>query len=173
MNKKNNVQTRAISFSQSLVTSVLIFLSVAIPFFLEKPQLLVGSVVNGLLILAALNIKEEKNLLPVVLLPSLATLSRGLVFGHFTFFLAYMIPFIWVGNYILVYALRKIDNNFLALVVGGILKAFVLFTVANILVKLSIIPRIFITSMGIFQLYTLIIGGIGAVLTQKIYIKSH
>jgi len=172
MNKKNKFQTKVITLSENFVISTLVFLSVAIPFFLEKPQLLVGSVVNGLLILAALNIKEEKNLLPVVLLPSLTTLSRGLVFGHFTFFLAYMIPFIWMGNYALVYVLRKIDNKFLALVVGGILKISVLFTVANILVRLSILPKIFVTSMGVFQIYTLVLGSIAASLIQKIYIKK-
>ena len=131
MDKQNNIQTKVIVLSQTLVTSTLIFLSMAIPFFLEKPQLLVGSVVNGLLILAALNIREEKNLLPIILLPSLATLFRGLVFGSFTFLLIYMIPFIWIGNYALIYVLRKIDNKFLALVVGGILKISVLFIVAN------------------------------------------
>jgi len=172
MNKKNNAQTRAITLSQTFVTSVLVFLSVAVPFFLEKPQLLVGSAVNCLLILAALNIKEERNLLPVVLLPSLATLLRGLVFGPFTFFLVYMMPFIWMGNYVLVYGLRKINNKFLALMVGGVLKVSILFVVANFLVKLSILPKIFITSMGLFQLYTLILGSIAAALIQKIYIRK-
>ena len=79
-----------------------------VPFLLGHPQLLVGTVVNASLILAALNLKSYK-LLPIIMIPSLGVLTKGLIFGPFTIFLVYMIPFIWIGNTILVYCFKKFN----------------------------------------------------------------
>ncbi|MBW2965691.1 hypothetical protein KY342_01150 [Candidatus Woesearchaeota archaeon] len=135
-----------------------------IPLTIGHPQLAVGIIVNALLIASALNIKGYK-LLPVIISPSLGALSRGILFGPFTIFLVYMIPFIWIGNTILVFSfkwlkLRLNKNYWLTLVIGSLLKSGFLFLIAFILYSLNIVPVVFLTAMGIMQLITAFTGGI-------------
>ncbi|MFC1769212.1 hypothetical protein ACFLZX_05605 [Nanoarchaeota archaeon] len=135
-----------------------------IPFLMGHPQLLVGTLVNASLILGSLNLKSHK-LLPVIILPSIGVLSKGAIFGPFTIFLLYMVPFIWIGNFILVFAFKKFNlqlklNKWLTLLIGAAMKTAFLFIIALVLVKLDILPPIFTTTMGLFQFYTAILGGI-------------
>jgi len=137
-----------------------------IPFFIGHPQLIVGVIVNASLILAALNLRNYR-LLPIIMLPSLGVLSRGIIFGPFTVFLIYMIPFIWIGNSILVYTFKLLNlekkiNRWVTLLIGSITKAAFLFAIAFLFVNLGILPKLFLTTMGIFQFYTAILGGITA-----------
>ncbi len=137
-----------------------------IPFFIAQPQLLVGTVVNSILILSSLNLQKYR-LLPVILLPSLGVLAQGMIFGPSTVFLIYFIPFIWIGNAVLVLGfkylhLHKKVNYLLTLVISSSLKALFLFVAAFIFYKLSIVPVIFLTAMGIMQLVTALSGGIVA-----------
>lgn len=129
------------------------------PFLIGHPQLLVGTLVNATLILAAINLPLKK-VLPIILLPSLGVLSRGLLFGPFTIYLIYIIPFVWIGNFILVCTFRKLNvNRWLILFSGSILKTIFLFVSVFILVKFAILSPIFLTAFGIFQLYTALLGG--------------
>ena len=143
-----------------------------IPFLLGHPQLLVGIVVNASLILAALNLKSFK-LLPIIMIPSIGVLTKGLIFGPFTIFLVYMIPFIWIGNAILVYCFKKLNlglglNSWFVLFIGSVSKAGFLFGVAYLLVKLSILPAVFLGAMGLLQVYTALLGGVLAFSVQGI-----
>lgn len=136
------------------------------------PQLVVGIVVNALLITSALNIKGYK-LLPVIIAPTLGAFSRGILFGPFTIFLLYLIPFIWIGNAILIAAFKALNlnkklNYWITLTIGSAIKSLFLFSIAYLLFKLNIIPVIFLTSMGLFQFYTAIAGGILAFGFQKV-----
>ena len=135
-----------------------------IPFFIGHPQIAVGIIVNAMLIVSALNLKGWK-IAPIIILPSLAMLSRGLLFGQFTIFLLYMIPFIWIGNFILVLSfkylkLRRKNNYWVTLVLGSLFKSGFLFLSAFLLYSLGLIPVIFLTAMGIMQLITALIGGV-------------
>lgn len=146
--------------TEMVIYSALAFL---VPFAIGHPQLVVGILVNAAIVLAALNLKNAK-LLPVVMLPSIAVLSRGLIFGPFTIFLIYLIPFIWIGNFILLAAFRELKlkrklNSVLTLVIGAGAKALFLFAFAFILVKAGILPQVFLTSMGALQIYTSLVGG--------------
>lgn len=146
---------------EMIIYSVVCFF---VPFFIGHPQLLVGIIVNAALVLAALNLRSYK-LLPVIMLPSLAVLSRGIIFGPFTIFLFYMVPFIWIGNFILAYSIKKFQidkkiNRFASLGIGAGFKALFLFASAFIMVKTGFLPVLFLTSMGIMQLYTAIAGGL-------------
>ncbi|MFW6220404.1 MAG: hypothetical protein ACOC3X_01895 [Nanoarchaeota archaeon] len=146
-----------------------------IPFLIAKPQFLVGMLVNCALILAALNIKNYK-LLPIIILPSIGVLTAGLIFGPLSMFLIYMIPFIWISNFIIVYSFKYLYlknklNKWTSLIISAIFKVSLLFISAFILVKLSIIPALFLTTMGLVQLYTAISGGIMAFAIQKIKTK--
>ena len=143
-----------------------------IPFLLAHPQLLVGSIVNASLILAAFNLKSYK-MLPVIMIPSLGVLTKGLIFGPFTIFLIYMIPFIWIGNSILVYAFKKLHlhrkvNKWVTLVIGTLAKTAFLFGAAFVLVKVGVLPAMFLTAMGLLQLYTALLGGVIAFSIQGI-----
>jgi len=144
---------------------LLIYSNIAflVPFLLGQPQLLVGTLVNAAIVLAALNLKNAK-LLPIVMLPSIAVLSRGLIFGPFTMFLLYMIPFIWIGNFILLASFKELKlkrklNSITTLIIGAGAKAGFLFATAFVLVKTGVLPSFFLTSMGVTQLYTALAGG--------------
>jgi hypothetical protein len=134
-----------------------------VPLAIGHPQFVVGVLVNCAIVLSALNLKEYK-LLPVIILPSLAVLSRGIIFGPFTMYLVYMIPFIWAGNFILLFAFKELKlrrklKGIYTLAIGAISKSAVLFLSAFILVKSGILPSPFLVSMGIIQFYTAIAGG--------------
>jgi hypothetical protein len=139
-----------------------------LPLFLGHPQLLVGIVVNSALVLSALRLKT-KQLLPVIIMPALGALSRGILFGPFTIYLLYMIPFIWIGNAILVYFTKRINRKLIALPLGAIIKSGFLFGAAFVLVKLAVIPAVFLIAMGPVQLLTAFSGGTLALFGNKLF----
>jgi len=152
---------------------VLSFLSFAIPFFIPGPQLLTGTLVNSFIIFAALRFKG-KSILPVILLPSIAAFTRGILFGPFTIFLAYLIPFIWIGNAILLFSLKylyiKLNKNyFLSLLAGALLKSSFLFASAFVLYNTIQLPAVLLDAMGILQFITAILGGILIFIFTKIF----
>lgn len=165
LNKIINKQDYKLNYRTELFEIILYTtISFFLPLMVGHPQIVVGVLVNALLITSALNIKGYK-LLPVIIAPALGALSRGILFGPFTIFLLYMIPFIWVGNAILIYAFKWLNldkklNQWITLLIGSVAKAAFLFTIAYILFSLKLIPVLFLTAMGIFQLYTAILGGI-------------
>jgi hypothetical protein len=128
------------------------------PFLLVGPQLFVGTMVNMSLIGSALYTKGRK-LVPIMILPSLGVLSRGLIFGPMTIFLVYMLPFIWLGNAILVFSVKlfhlKMKRSYaFASVFGSCIKFILLFSSALLLYTLGIIPAAFVIAMGTVQLIT-------------------
>jgi hypothetical protein len=142
-----------------------------LPFLLGSHQLLVGSVVNCALVLAAFNLRGKK-LLPIILLPSIGAYAAGLIFGVASSALLLMIPFIWVGNSILVLTMKKLTlsmkrNRILSLAIGAGIKSAFLFSIAFVLFSFGLIPAIFLTAMGILQLVTALTGGSAALLIQE------
>jgi hypothetical protein len=144
----------------AIKTMIFLILLFFIPFLLGGPQLLVGSIMNFLLIFIALRFKSYYAIIPMLMLPSIAASLRGLVFWPFTIFLVYMMPAIWIGNFILMYTIQHIKTQRLSIFVWWILKTIFLFIIAYILIKLWILPAIFIKAMGIFQLVTVMIAGV-------------
>ena len=150
---------------ESYLYITLIFL---VPFFLGHikgipNQIFVGSTVNALLALGAFYTRGKKIFL-IILLPVVAALASGLVFGPVSMFLIYFIPFIWIANWAYVKLLRFIKNEKkmnlgLAVACASLVKAGFLLTVAFVLVSLNIVPAIFLTAMGVLQLVTAVIGG--------------
>ena len=172
LNKISNLQDYTISnaaeYFEMVIYSLVCFL---IPIMLSHPQLVVGVVVNCMLITAALNLKGYK-LLPVIILPVVGALTAGMLFGPFTIYLLYLMPFIWIGNAILVYVFKWLKlglkkNYLFTLVVGAGLKSGFLFLSAFVLFKLGFIPVMFLTAMGIFQLGTALAGGVAAYLVHE------
>jgi hypothetical protein len=75
---------------------------------------------------------------------------------------------------ILVYAFKRFEmNKGLTLVVGAGLKTLFLFASAFVLVRMGVLPAIFMTTMGLFQLYTAIAGGAIALGIHQIKKKAN
>ena len=157
-------RTLAIRSSTDQLVMVLLYASaVSIPFLFGHPQLVVGSVVNMLLVLSAERL-ARRHLLPLALLPSLAALARGLVFGPFTPFLLYFLPAIWAGNLALMLALRRLRGlpGGLRLPLAALAKVALLYIAALLYVNLDVVPEMFLSAMGLVQLQTALLGGLAA-----------
>lgn len=156
----------------------LALLGISIPLLLKHPQLLVGSAVNFVLIMTAINIKGWGKITSLIVFPSLSALIGTYLFGPFQVFLLYMIPFIWIGNAIIVfmfkylYVSRKI-NYIITLPIAAILKGGFIYVMAVMLTKFAVIPAsaalVFATGMGIVQLQTALLGGFAALVVSIVY----
>jgi len=136
----------------------------AIPLLFTHPQLLTGAVVNAFLILAAFKLRGAK-ILPLVFLPSIAAFLNGVLFGPITYYLIYLMPPIWIGNFVLVYTFKKLHlsqkmNYWLTAGIAAILKASVIFAGAYLLLQFNVIPAALLTAMGAMQLITAALGAI-------------
>lgn len=131
------------------------------PIILRHPQVLIGIIVNMMLIKGAMTLKQDK-LIALSIFPSLGVLASGILFGNLTNFIIYLIPFIWISNYILTYVVRKIadKNYFKAIIFSASIKTSFLFSVTFLLFSLNILPKIFLISMGYMQFITAIVAGI-------------
>jgi len=172
--------SRAQEYVEMAIYSVIAF---SLPFLLGHEQLLVGSAVNCALVLAALNLKGAR-LLPVIILPSIGAYFAGLLFGVASPALLYMIPFIWVGNALLVLCIKYFvladkktnsmaalgigatTKNMTVLGIGATAKAAFLFISAFALLTFGMVPVAFPAAMGIFQLATALLGGSAALALQ-------
>lgn len=137
-------------------------LAFSIPFFVSGPQLLTGTAVNTLLILSTQKLTEKQwTILTVV--PSIAAVLNGALFGKFTPFLLYLMPFIWIGNYVMMKGfveIKKRTSYPIALFLSSALKTLILFLSVLLFFKLHLVPQSFIAAMSVFQFITAIIGGI-------------
>ena len=188
--KKMQEKIDILTFPLSISRHHLVFLAISlfsffVPFLLGHPQWLVGSIVNCSLILAAIFL-SEKFFLPLSILPSIAVLLRGLIFGPFTYFLIYFLPFIWLANILLIFVFRFFYNQikinfyffkfFISLFFSAFLKFLVLTTIARLYFNFHLVPAIFLQLMGINQFITAFSGGIFAFLILYIYYgykKTH
>lgn len=135
----------------------LLALAVIMP--LAKQQLITGSGVNATLFLAAAMLGPEGALL-IGLVPSLVSISIGLLPAV----LAPMIPFIMVGNTILIIAFNNLRrrNYWGAVLISSLLKFLFLYStsslVINLLLKKEIAAQVALM-MSWPQLLTALIGG--------------
>jgi hypothetical protein len=141
-----------------------------LPFAIGGPQILVGILVNALIIRSALSLPSYRTL-PIIFTPSIGAIAQGALFGPFNVFLIFMMPFIWTGNMMLICAfkakIRHGYNYFLALIAGSAAKACLLYSTAYILFSASIIPDVFLSSMGTMQFVTAILAGFAVYLQIK------
>lgn len=149
---------KQILLNEKLQLSVIYILTFAVPFIFKQPQLLIGSIINFLLIFS-ISKYGFKKIIPVLFLPSLASFLNGVLFGVFTPYLLYLMPFIVLSNFILVLTVKYIKVKYLNVGIASLLKACFLFSAAYILFNTIHIPEIFLTTMGLIQFYTALIGG--------------
>ena len=133
----------------------------------DKSQLIVGSVVNTALIVAAINIKGWKKIVGIITMPSISTVLSGYVFGSASTYMVYMIPAIWIGNFALIFAykflmLEKGLNYFVAGIVGVFVKVLIIFGFFEFLTLFNVFPEAMISTfqlaMGAVQAITATIG---------------
>ena len=138
-------------------------------------QLIVGSIVNTVLVITALNIKGWTKILFIVTMPSISTILSGYVFKSASVYMVWMIPAIWVGNFALVYAfkyiiLEKKKNYFLATIIGIICKVTIIFGFFMILKAFNIFPeKIILNLQKAMSIIQLITATIGCIVSYGIY----
>ena len=141
----------------------------------QNSQIIVGTIVNTLLILSALNLKGFWKIAAVVTAPSVSTILSGFVFKSASVYMAYMIPAIWVGNFALIYAyklimLAKKKNYFLAGVVGIVVKVAVIFGVFSLLNLFGIFPEKLVTNLSVaMSTIQAITATLGVIISSAIY----
>lgn len=141
----------------------------------QNSQIIVGTIVNTLLILSALNLKGFWKIAAVVTAPSVSTILSGFVFKSASVYMAYMIPAIWVGNFALIYAyklimLAKKKNYFLAGVVGIVVKVAVIFGVFSLLNVFGIFPEKLVANLSVAMSTTqAITATLGVIISSAIY----
>lgn len=153
-----------------LISSAVFLLSFFVPFMLGHPQWLVGTIVNACLFLSA-TFLSKKMYLPLIILPSLGVLARGVIFGPLTAFLIYFLPFLWLGNLLLIIVFRRtyyLKYPFSVFIASAV-KYLFLFSVAGIYFKLGFVPAVFLQAMGLNQLSTALAGGIMSYIIFSIY----
>ena len=187
---ENIVNKRARDFSKAtdVAQTILIYLvALLTPLFLAQliktvfgatsviTQLIVGTVVNTALVMAAVNLKGWKNILGVVTMPSIATILGGYVFKSASIFMVYMIPAIWIGNFVFVYAykwlmLSKEKNYFLAGIAGIVTKVAVIAARFFLLKAFGVFPNKMVATLQAAMTTTqLITATIGTVVAFGIY----
>lgn len=167
-------KSKVLLIALSLAETRLVFFSFAIlcftaPFALGHSQILTGSLVNAALFASAV-LLPGKFFLPIIIFPSFGVLFRGLIFGPLTPFLVYFMPFIWLANLSLILVFKKFFpflGYFFSVLLASLVKLSILFSFANLFFKFSIVPRPFLTAMGINQLVTAWLGGLTAFLFLK------
>lgn len=138
-------------------------------------QLIVGSIVNCALIISAINLKGWAKILGVITMPSISTILSGYVFRTASPYMAWMIPAIWIGNFVLIYAfkfimLSKNKNYFLAGAVGILVKVLVIGASFMLLKTLNIFPEKLVNNLQVAMTSTqLITASIGCLLAFGIY----
>lgn len=137
----------------------------------SNSQIIIGSIVNTALVVAAINLKGWKKIIGIVTMPSISTMLSGYVFGTASVYMVYMIPAIWLGNFALIYAYKAIllgknKNYFLAGFIGVVTKVFIIFAAFSLLNIIGIFPEKLVTTlqtaMSTTQAITATIGVLAA-----------
>ncbi len=138
---------------------LLFYVSISIVAVLFKNQIVVGSIVNFILLMATFRLGLRYSII-VALFPSLISIAVS----SLPLFLAPVVPFIITSNIILVslFSFIRQKNIKLALVVGGFSKVLFLFVSAFFMFKIFLIDlsnSFVFTTFGLLQVITLVIGG--------------
>ena len=168
--------------SERIQTIIIAMLGLLVPTFLAQlikvifgaqsiitnnSQLIVGSVVNTVLVVCALNLKGWSKTAVVITMPSISTILSGYVFKSASVYMVWMIPAIWLGNFALIFAfkyimLAKEKNYLLAAILGVICKVLIIFAFFTILKLFNVFPDKLVsnlqTAMSLTQLITAVFG---------------
>ena len=168
MNQVTDLSSMKLGLYQSKTKYVMEFsayslIAFCMPLFFPHQQMFLGVAVNSMLICGALYI-SGKRLIPLIVLPSIGVLSQGLLFGSLSVYLLYMLPFIWIGNAILVFGIKAVflekRKHFVSgIVYAGAFKSVFLFCCAFGLYSLGLVPVMFLAAFGGMQFATAFCAG--------------
>lgn len=151
-------------------------------FIATNSQYVVGTLVNTALIMAAINISGWKKIIGIVTLPSISAMLSGYVFQTATIYTVYMIPAIWIGNFLLIYLykhlfINKNINYIISSIAAILFKVIVIYMGFMLLLQLAIIPNgtkiaeALGLAMGINQAITAVSGAMLSYMIMKIAYK--
>ena len=132
----------------------------------SNSEVIIGTIVNSLLIVSALNFKGIKKIIGVIVLPSVATIISGLLFGTANISI-WMLIGICIGNFAFIYVFKKLMvdkkiNYFLTGLVAVIIKTLIIFGIFSLLNALGVFTISEIDTlkyaMGTMQAFTGILG---------------
>ncbi len=176
--------------SQYIQTIVIALLALLLPTFLAQllslifgaesiiasnSQLVVGSVVNSMLVVSALNLKGWSKVSFVITMPSISTILSGYVFKSASVYMVYMIPAIWLGNLALILAFKYImiakkKNYFISSIIGIICKVAIIFGFFSILRAFNLFPDKLIANLqNAMSMTQFITASIGCTIAFGIY----
>lgn len=147
----------------------LILISSLIPLMFHNFQLIVGVLVNALIIYSTYKYGVKKTL-PLIIMPSIAAVASGLIFGPLSIYLLYFIPAIWISNFIYSKIFHTTKFSIKGIVVGSLAKSSFLLIICVIYIGAGIVPQLFLIPMSVIQLITSLTGGFMA--TTLIAIES-
>lgn len=168
------MQPKTVAFRTSILFRLDLILTIGIfafPLLVPGPQWLTGTFVNFLLFLFVLRF-PNKNILPVAVLPSLGAIGNGLLFGAYTPFLLYFLPFIWLGNIALMKSFGLFHKRVslpAAVILSAFAKVVILYSMATIYFNFDVVPEMFVTVMGSTQLVTALGGGTICIITRNLF----
>lgn len=137
--------------------------AIVLPLLLRHPQVVVGTAVNGALAVAAWRSRSWLAVLPLVLLPAVAAVGGGALFGApITAGLLLLVPGIWAGNALFVALLRGTESRPLGLAMAATLKTAVIGLWIAALVAGGALPVGFLLVVAPMQLLTAAMGGLVA-----------
>ncbi|MCX6807053.1 MAG: iron hydrogenase [Candidatus Berkelbacteria bacterium] len=153
-------KTMSISLTSIRVAVFTLFLSISVAAPLLHNQLITGPIVNAMLFLAVIFLGAKEAMM-IGLLPSLISLSVGLL----PIVLAPMIPFIMVGNALLVivFDIIRSKNQWLGFIGAALVKFVFIFGSSTIVIHLLDKPGLVAKAtqmMGSIQLTTALIGAL-------------
>ena len=158
--------------NESLLIVILIGIGLFVPAFFQNVtalganrQLIIGTIVNAALFVCALKINDPKKIIALSILPSISSMTTGILFNGLTLYSKVMLPFIWIGNLALILGVKYLSKKIKfipASVVSIVIKVGIIyggFKLMSSLMKFpSKINTIFSTTFGINQLYTATLG---------------
>lgn len=175
--------TIGILMTPILLPSLIKLLFSEFPVVIVNTQYIVGSIINASLIVAGINVRGFKKIIALITLPSIYAMSSGLILGSSSIFTVYMIPFIWIGNFTLIYLYKylfvskKISYTITSLV-SVLAKAAIIFAGFNLLILLTSLDQnnmllnAMTLAMGINQVITGTIGSVIAFTIIKLFYKG-
>ena len=159
MNNQNKTKTETLVLVRPISFYLCVLAAVFSTILLSHQQIIVGTVVNLMLLSGAVNLKRNEQI-PLAIFPSILAVFQGLLFGKFTFFLLYFLPFIWISNLVYMTVFKKTKGNGVyRLLISSFGKTAILFITAVLFTNIQLVPKIFLTAMGILQLVTSLLGG--------------
>ncbi|MBD3186087.1 hypothetical protein GF325_04585 [Candidatus Bathyarchaeota archaeon] len=171
-----SVEHREEVTSNGMIKHIVFFSATCLfPIIVRNNQYVLGTIINALLVSGAMKLKSRKEITLLCIMPSISALMTGTVLGTLTPFLAWMIPFIWLGNLSMCHVLnaskemasRKMKAATIISAMG--LKLLVVGIACVVLIEAGIMPSLLLPRFTTIQVMTVGCGSTVAGLIQVLH----